>query len=63
MLDAERLLKAGYLALCHGDTKTLLTEKGSRPRRKRLVVYTSDQSKVAIFDQSELAIFDLRSDQ
>ena len=36
MLDAERLLKAGYLALCHGDTKTSLTEKGSRPRRRRL---------------------------
>ena len=36
MLDAERLLKAGYLALCHGDTKTSLTEKGARPRRRRL---------------------------
>merc|ERR1712228_596357 len=36
MLDTERLLKAGYLALCHGDTKTSLTEKGSRPRRKRV---------------------------
>jgi len=36
MLDAERLLKAGYLALCHGDTKTSLTEKGSRPRRRRV---------------------------
>ena len=43
MLDAERLLKAGYLALCHGDTKTLLTEKGSRPRRKRLVQHTSPE--------------------
>ena len=40
MLDTERLLKAGYLALCHGDTKTSLTEKGSRPRRKRLVEST-----------------------
>ena len=57
MLDAERLLKAGYLALCHGDTKTSLTEKGLRPRRRRLVEHififdhiksnstTSDMSK------------------
>ena len=48
MLDAERLLKAGYLALCHGDTKTSLTEKGSRPRRRRLVehIFIFDHIKV-----------------
>ena len=28
MLDADRLLKAGYLKLCYGDTATSITEKG-----------------------------------
>jgi len=28
MLDGERLLKAGYMALCYGETNTSLTDKG-----------------------------------
>jgi hypothetical protein len=35
MLDIDRLLKAGYLALRHGETETRLTERGRRVRRKK----------------------------
>ena len=36
MLDADRLLKAGYLTLCYGETTTSITEKGQPRRRKRV---------------------------